>query len=289
MTIQSIHSRAMLVSLQVSTWTARKYDRKVTDEVNRNHGADKNAGRYNKRLLPGDAPSYRELMGAASESRRQHYVQTLPWSDEGWRLLPSANFLEYTEALRKARGRFDSALRAFVLDYPALATQARALLNGMWSADDYPSESSIEGRFSIVTEFSPVPASGDFRLDLPEDQLDQIRATTENRVQAATQDAMRDAWGRLFESVTHIQERLADPKGVFRDSLVENARELVDVLGRLNVSQDPELDRMRSLVRDKLTRYDAVELRENAALRTETAKSADEIIAAMRDIYGGAQ
>lgn len=288
-TIQNIHSRAMLASLNVSTWTARKYDRKVTAEVNASHAASKDAGRYNKRLLPGDAPSYRELMGAAAEARSQHYKQTLPWSDEGWRLLPSANYVQYTDAIRAARARFDNALSAFVADYPTLRDAARVTLNGMYLEDDYPHERLLGRKFSIKTEFSPVPASGDFRLDLPEHQIDEIREATDSRVQAAIQDAMRDAWNRLFESVSHIYERLSDPKAIFRDSLITNARELVDVLGRLNVSQDPELERMRSTVLTSLTRHEANELREDETLRTQTAKSADDILATMRGIYGGAQ
>ena len=44
-------SRAMLVELQVSQWTARKYDRKVSNEVAEQHGAEHDMGRYNKNLL----------------------------------------------------------------------------------------------------------------------------------------------------------------------------------------------------------------------------------------------
>ena len=38
-------SRAMLVELQVSQWTARKYDRKVSNEVAEQQGAEHDMGR----------------------------------------------------------------------------------------------------------------------------------------------------------------------------------------------------------------------------------------------------
>lgn len=57
----SIHARALLVWLTISGWSARRYDRQVTNKVNAQYAASTDAGRYNKHLLPGDAPSYKAL------------------------------------------------------------------------------------------------------------------------------------------------------------------------------------------------------------------------------------
>ena len=38
---------------------------------------------------------------------------------------------------------------------------------------------------------------------------------------------------------------MADPKKVFRDSLVENARELCELLPKLNMTDDPNLEAIR--------------------------------------------
>jgi hypothetical protein len=61
MTNQDLHTRAMLVSLRISAWSARKYDKKISLEVAANHGASADAGRYNKYLMPADATSYKAL------------------------------------------------------------------------------------------------------------------------------------------------------------------------------------------------------------------------------------
>jgi hypothetical protein len=67
-------------------------------------------------------------------------------------------------------------------------------------------------------------------------------------------------------------------EGIFRDSLVENVRELVAVLPSLNITGDPTLAavaaRMEALCRD-----DADELRDNAAARASVAAEADAILA----------
>ena len=43
--------KATLVSVNISQWTARKLDRKVTERSHRAHGAPESAGRYNKLLI----------------------------------------------------------------------------------------------------------------------------------------------------------------------------------------------------------------------------------------------
>src|SRR5690606_3160831 len=116
----AIHSRAVLVSLRVSVWTARRFDRRVTEDTNQRHAAGRDAGRYNKNLLGGDVESHQAVRSAAEAARRVHYENTLPWSDEGWRILPTAHRTRYDEAMRAARRNFESAVDDFVSEYPAL-------------------------------------------------------------------------------------------------------------------------------------------------------------------------
>jgi hypothetical protein len=58
-----------------------------------------------------------------------------------------------------------------------------------------------------------------------------------------------------------------------RDSVVTNLVKLVDVLPKLNVTGDPELERLAAQVCASLL-VDPQELRESKSLRSETAKKA---------------
>ena len=286
MTTDTIHSRAMLVSLHISTWTARKFDRKITKKVNAQHAASRDAGRYNKMLLPGDADAFKTLLKAANAARTDHYANTLAWGDDGWRLLPSANYMKYTEIMRAHASTFGTALAEFEADYPELKEAAKALLNGMYKEADYPRAREIRGKFKFSTEFSPLPASGDFRLDLPAGEISAIETRVADRIAAATEEAVRDAWTRLNECVSKMHERLSEPGAIFRNSLVENARELVDVLDRLNVTNDAGLDAMRRRVEHELTIHEPETLRDAPDVRAETAKRAASILKDMSDVYG---
>ena len=48
----SLSSRAMLCSLSISMWSARKHDPEASEEIAQRHGAQPDAGRYHKVLLP---------------------------------------------------------------------------------------------------------------------------------------------------------------------------------------------------------------------------------------------
>jgi len=269
-----IHSRAILVRTPVSTWDGRRFDKKITDEVNTAHAASREAGRYNKHLLGGKkaAPSHANAISAGGAVRQALYAHTLAWADDGWRLLPMANYDKFIEAIRKAKSEFEQAIDLFI--------------------DDYPTVEALRGKFRVDVEFTPVPSEGDFRLDLPDDQLNEIASSVSSRVERATKDAMHDAWTRLREAVEHVRERLTgkDAKGkdkTFRDSLIGNAVELADVLSRLNVTNDPDLEAMRKRVAEEIASLDPKSLRTNSQVRTKAAKSANEILDAMKGLYGG--
>jgi ABC-type transporter Mla subunit MlaD len=113
----------------------------------------------------------------------------------------------------------------------------------------------------------------------------QIARDTEERVNAAVLEAQKDSFNRLHECVTRISERLNDPKAIFRDSLIENARELTDVLTRLNVADDPRLEELRKRV-EELAQVSPEALRTLPFQRATTAKTADQILADMQAVFG---
>ena len=90
-----ITERAMLAAVNISIWTAVKHDRKVGRDVAHQHGAHEGARHYNKQLLRG-AERLDALRTLSGQIRQHFYKITLPWSDEGYRLLPAHFYFELT-------------------------------------------------------------------------------------------------------------------------------------------------------------------------------------------------
>lgn len=281
----SIHARALLVWLTISTWTARKYDKKISHKVNEQYAASSDAGRYNKFLLPGDCASYKALIALAGNIRASHYSETLAWSDEGWRLLPTANYMAYNDWFRKQQREYDRALDSFIDDYPMMRARARQLLNGMYRDEDYPTAQDIRSRFQLSVAYDPVPAIGDIRVDLAADQILEIETSIARRVDDAVRIAVQDSWKRLYDVVSKVRERLAQPDAIFRDTLISNAKDVCQTLERLNVTGDPTLEKMRQRVLHDLASAVPDTLREVPDVRSKTADKAAAILKAMSAVY----
>ena len=271
----NLSDRALLVQLSISQWTARKFDKKVTQDVASTHGVSTNAGRYNKALLP-----MNDLLDRVHKKstliRTKFYDNTLPWGIEGTMMLPSANYLKFVTDFRKEKGEWQYLVDDFVRNYGQLKLDAQRLLNGMYNDTDYPSEYEIVNKFKMDMAIFPVPAT-DFRVQIASDELTRIQQDVEARVKDAQQQAMQEVWNRLYDRVKNMAEKLADPKAIFRDTLVDNLRDQCDMLTRLNFTDDPNLEALRSEVESNLLKHPDA-LRNDPDLRRDKAAEAKAIM-----------
>ena len=97
-----LSDKALLVQLNVSQWTARKYDKRATEQVAQQNNTTIGAGRYNKSLLPMN--DYLDNVHKKTTAiRAKYYANTLPWGIEGTMLLPSANYLNFMTEFRNEK------------------------------------------------------------------------------------------------------------------------------------------------------------------------------------------
>jgi hypothetical protein len=287
----SLSSRAMLCSLSISMWSARKHDPDASEEIAVRHGAQADSGRYHKVLLPKEALA--EIQKIVSEARQEHYFMTLPWDDDGYRVLPAAAYMDHVEKMRTLSNRFAGAVDTLARHFLTLVDQAKTRLGGLFREEDYPACNELVAKFSFETKVMPLPDAGDFRIALGDEEKDRIKRQITAAVEASLQVGSRELWFRLYEAVQHMADRLTAYKvteeGVehpFRDTVVTNLVKLVDVLPKLNITKDAELERLADQVRTSLL-VDPKELRKSESARAETAKAAASIAQHMAGYMAG--
>lgn len=281
----NLSDKALLVQLTISQWTARKYDKKITQQVADQNGTTTAAGRYNKSLLPMN-DYLAHVHQKASAIRQRYYTNTLPWGIEGTQMLPSANYLAFMTEFRKEKSEWETIVNRFVDNYALLKQDAQRILGNLYNESDYPSEDAIAAKFRMDMAIFPVPST-DFRVALSQSEVTRLQSDIEARLQHASASALKDVWQRLFDRVQHIAEKLADPTAIFRDSMVENARELCALLPRLNFADDPDLERMRLQVEGRLASHHPDALRNDPDLRRNAALEAKQIMDKMSVFMGG--
>ena len=271
----SIQESAMLVTLSVSCWTASKKDKKVSAEVEAAHNA-RDAGRYSKLLI--DKAFLDPLTKHCGVIRAHHYRLTLPWLDNGARLLPAKLYMEYTQGLRKLQAEYETLIDTFIHEYDTrLVTDARLRLGTMYDPDDYPPGSDLRSKFGIETDITEVPSGSDFRVDIGDAERRRIAAQISERVERRQVDALTAAWARVRELVDNLRVRLSDPKPIIRDSHTDNLRDLAGLLPGLNITNDPKLETAcQAITNTLLISPDA--LRRSRSTRMLAVKNAESIL-----------
>ncbi len=281
-----ITERAMLAAVHISIWTAVKHDRKVSREVAQQHGAHQSAGRYNKQLLR-EAERLESLRSLSGQIRQYFYKITLPWSDEGYRLLPAHFYFELTTKMREFEQAFAQQVEEFLAVYPNYIEQVRPELNGLFREEDYPSTGKLRDKFGVRLEVLPIPSGQDFRVTLSQEEQARVAREIDENVRQSLQRGTEDLWVRLKGVVSHLVERLKEPESRFHASLVTNVFELVDLLPRLNVNQDDDLNRFAGEIKDSLCGFTAHDLKKNEILRVATANDAAQILTEMDEVLRG--
>jgi hypothetical protein len=264
-------------------------DKSVSAEIDNAKKTKTSVVNANKNLMAGTGVLDKIIKQAAA-IRSWHISQTLPWTDNGSRLLPMSNFMAYKEQLGVLENNYNALVDKFIDAYPNLIIAAAFQLGDLFDRTEYPEIHTLRNKFSMQYSFFPVPQAGDFRIDINEEAKAEIVANCEKAYNDRLENAMHDAWERLKDCLTRMSDRLVvdvvhDADGtpshefrVFRDSLVENAKELVGLLQHLNLTKDPQMEQARKDLKGILDKYDANTLRESFTARTDAKAKVDAIL-----------
>ena len=277
----SISSSAVLVELNISVWPASKLDKEVTDKVNTDASAVKGASQTKKNLFAGTSLR-KDISDFAARVRLYHNRHTLPWADKGERMLPTALFMDYKQTINGFEQTFNMMCQNFFIEYPRLVVEAPTNLGSMYKAEDYPDLPDVKLKFGFRRAVKPVPEAGDFRLDIPAYDLEEMRGEFLKQQDNKLAEAMREPWYRLHEMLVGISEKLTDAEGEtkkrYHDTLISNPIELCGLLTKLNVTNDPKLEEARRQLELTMLGADIEDLKGHAPARSELKSKVDEIL-----------
>jgi len=269
----SLKEKVMIVNLTISQWSARKYDAKASKEVEAAHNA-REAGRFNKSLLQSD--TLKEIGKVANQMRTLHYEKTLPWGDNGDRVLSTEIYFEYITQVGQLTLAFNQAAEQFVSEYTNLKEDAKLRLNTLYREDDYPAEWKIRDKFKAHVGFMPVAESDDLRVDMSEDVLIAMRGQITQEMNTRVGNAINEMLDRIRTAVKHMADTLTETDKVFRDSLVGNVQNLVETLPLLNFNNDVKVNDAIRIIGSLCV--DPDKLRNNPAFRKAIAGKAKQIL-----------
>jgi len=281
----SISDRAILVQLNISTWNTERLDKEQTERINKLNNADSKAGKVHKDLMCGTTMA-KDIDLHSGRSRLWNNQNTMPFEDRGARLLPTSLFLHhYKPEMNQREQKFKNMVSSFIPNYEAAKQTAKNYLADMYREENYPNAADIAAKYKWTLTVKPLPSSGHFCLDIPAQELEEMKLSCDADVEQRIAEAMRKPWNDLHTMLTGMSDKLkeveyADEKSKrFHKTFITNALDLCKLLNHMNITNDPQLEKARQQLELALVGTDVDDIKDNDFVRSDMKKRVDDILA----------
>jgi hypothetical protein len=285
--IRSLATSAVLVSAEVSVWSATKQDRVISHEVTSAKKADPNAGRYVKNLLADD-PTHKQLLNYRQTVYNWFRRSTYEWQGS-LGLLPVVNLEKFKREFAEHETTFNDLVSKFEVRYPQIISDMAFKQGDMFDRNEYPDISQVRNKFKIRLYVTEVP-SLDFRCQVSDELADDLKASFQSQVDekiTETMTSIATQFAEVMQSISHccgyddVVDKHGDTKQKKRkiyDTTLQKAKDLCETFKSFNLTNDAELESASALLEKVLHGVDAEDLRDSDATRHVVKEGIDEIL-----------
>ncbi len=283
----------LLVALKLSAWSGSKVDKDKSTEVTTSAHADNGAATVWKKLV---GKEWLEgIQRIDSLIRADFYRFTLAYPATSIRVLPESAMARFDNRMLELFDQRTDSIAEALGSYVAEREDARARLGDMFSESDYPAMERVAEKYSAAITHLPMPAGWKAGIN-----DETIRANLDQARREGFAEAHKDAWQRVAECTRAVADKLKayqpdaearkDQK-IFRDSLIDNAKQLVETLeSMVGVLDDPDLTAALETIKAEIAAHSPEALRSDEAARYRVMNTAAAVLdQALAKIAGGYQ
>ena len=251
--------------------------------------ADKDSINVSKRLL--EAEELVAISKLDSEIRNFIYNQCLPsFALEGVYILPN-NLIKDTEDRLKAYAELRrEAVAKFLFVYNDRVKEAAERLRAVYDPSDYPSAEEAGENFTMEWSYLTLGIPEALKdHDLYEAEAEKSAARLES-MEAGIKRRMRENFSDI---VNHMVDKLSGEREggkikIFRDSMLDNAKEFIAGFAFKNLAEDNELAELVAEFAEILDEVTADDLRKHSELRENTRAGVVDIQGKLQKLMEGA-
>lgn len=221
-----------------------------------------------KRLINTKLPEYRAVAAVRSAAKRYWKENTLPYPEDGVRLLMSENLQSFEARMIEFRQELSAAVDGLEAVYTEFKREARRRLGRLYNELDYPE--TLADVFACKFDF-PSLSANPMLLDIAPDIYEREAARVSARFTEAVELAETAFLSELAAMVQRITETLTGaedgrPK-IFRDSLIDNFTEFFNRFRRLSIGSSEQLTALVDQAQSAIRGIEPQSLRTSAELR----------------------
>jgi hypothetical protein len=282
----SLSSSAVLVSVDISVWSATKQDRGISDEVTTSKNADKSAGRYVKNLLA-NHPKHKAVVNYRQTIYNWLQRRTYRWN-QSQNLLPSVDVPKFKQEYHEHEIAFHALVDELITQYDSIVSDMAFKQGTMFNRNDYPVKEQVAGKFSLNLYVSEVPMN-DFRCGIAQDIAEDLFTTLSKQSARIIDSIAQEQSERMLEVMTSISHCCgvdeSEVNGETRtkrrkiyDTTIQKALEMCESFKRFNLKNDSELEQARASLEKVLSGVKAEDIRDSDAVRSHVKEGIDDIL-----------
>lgn len=197
----------------------------------------KHAGKFLKKLMD-DSQKFKAVQSKMNEAYLWHRNITLPFLDNGMRMLNVEKLEDYMQAVSKYKSEIQRLLLDLKPEWDQEIAKDMQRLGGLANPKDYPTWQEIEYKYEIDVKVLPVPEASDFRFEVDQEIVNEL----DNLKKQAKIDGRKEVFGRVEKFVSNAIENCSKEKPRIHETMLGNMADLADIMKYLNVHSDPEMD-----------------------------------------------
>jgi hypothetical protein len=282
----SLASSAVLVSVDISVWSATKQDRGISDEVTSAKNADKSAGRYVKNLLA-NHPKHKAVVNYRQTIYNWLQRRTYRWN-QSQNLLPSVDVPKFKQEYHEHELAFHALVDDLINQYDDIVSDMAFKQGDMFDRSDYPHKDQVKAKFSLQLYVAEVPMN-DFRCGIAQDIADDLFNTLNKQAGTIIESVHLEQSQRMIEvmeSISHccghdeteVNGEVRTKKRKIYDTTIQKALEMCETFKRFNLKNSPELEQARASLESILNGVKAEDLRDSDAVRHHVKEGIDDIL-----------
>ena len=213
-------------------------------------------------------------------------VLTIPWDRGGSSLLPARCIDKFMSQISKLRYEHDALVADWLGKYDEIIEEARAKLNGDFDASRYPSREEVSKKFTMTVSYSPLPDSGDYRIDVSKELMEEVASQTKRDAEARFDAARVELRQRLVDKLEHLADRCKaindNDKAKWYESNLSNLEELIELMPDMMLGDDPELEAALADARKIIRNVDSDTIKASETVRNDIRKRAADIVSSLQ-------
>lgn len=275
---KAIQEKAVLVTLNFRNGVSFTVtDKQVTKEVEEIHKTS-NSGRYVKTLFMRE--DLQGIFDAENIAKRAHAKYTLPWFDDGVRILPIAMLDKYSKAIDEAKTAYNGAVKRFIDRWDEImeSNKERLKEKDMYNELDYPSKEAAAVGFRISTRSLPIPDKDDFRIDASDTVVNGFRNQYVKDMKEYEDNANSALAKRLGDSMASIIKKLSTADKKITDNALAKLSDMIQDLKGLNIMGDKNIAAAISDIEKNFVKETAETFNANPEFRAKKKEAALSIV-----------